>query len=140
MQRAGNQADHQEHECVVEHGPLLSMECERESNNPLTQWTEPWPPPLADHDTRQANTAETGESVSLGRSRKREDRTVNGALHLTSNPGRNEPGSQAILMRAWILQRYGHIAPEQRKARGLSCLSSLKESRWIGRIIEQSYP
>ena len=30
--------------------------------------------------TRCSKTAETGESVSLGRSKKREDRTVNGAL------------------------------------------------------------
>ena len=44
-------------------------------------------------------TAKTGESVSPGRSKKREDRTVNGALHLTNNnPGRIGPGSQALLI------------------------------------------
>ena len=46
--------------------------------------------------TRCSKTAETGESVSLGKSQKREDRTVNGALHLINNPGRTGPGSQAI--------------------------------------------
>jgi len=38
------------------------MECERESNSSLTQWTEPWPPPSADHDTGHAN--ESGHLVS----------------------------------------------------------------------------
>src|SRR6478672_4666971 len=80
------------------HHPFLSsplLWCESEPDRPLTQWPESWPPPSADHDTTPgneserpcANTAETGESFSLGSSRKREDRTVNGASHLRPTLG-----------------------------------------------------
>ena len=35
IQSTGNHTDHQAHQCLVARGPLLSMECERESNSPL---------------------------------------------------------------------------------------------------------
>ena len=41
VQGAGNHADHQQHQCVVEQGSLLSMECERESNSPLEHGWRP---------------------------------------------------------------------------------------------------
>jgi hypothetical protein len=89
---------------AVEHGSLLSMEAT--VNRPASDAVAGSlrrlhqrirkPDRQMSQGTRCSKTAETGESVSLGRSKKREDRTVNGALHLINNPGRNGPGSQAI--------------------------------------------
>jgi len=62
---------------------------------------------MADHDTRPAvgqrhsgiGAAETEESVTLGKTRKRKDRTVSGASHQQLHLGRNASESQAIWCR-----------------------------------------
>ena len=59
---------------------------------------------MTDHDTRHAvgqrhsgiGAAETEESVTLGKTRKRKDRTVSGASHQQLHLGRNASESQAI--------------------------------------------
>src|SRR6478752_3744564 len=73
--------------------PLLW--CGSEPDRPLTQWPESGrlhqrtmtTTPGNESERPCANTAETGESFSLGSSRKREDGTVNGASHLRPTLG-----------------------------------------------------
>jgi hypothetical protein len=88
----------------------------------------------ADHDTRHAavqrksgiGAAETEESVTLGKTRKRKDRTVSGASHRTASPWAQWVRESSNIMRAWKGQRYEHVAMCNGMVRTRSCLVPLK--------------